>query len=232
MQLSGKTVEAMRQFIVDGTWPVGSKIPTEPALADLLDVGRNTVREAVQSLVHAGLVEKRQGSGTYVVSQDELGPALHRHLGHVSHSDALEARRAIEVEAAWLASQRATESAKIALTMAARELHSLVGDAVDHQHLGRPDVVAADLAFHRALVAASGNSLLLTLHDNLADAIRENIQINLETASQSPERAGELQGTHDAIMHAVIQGDGTGAMDAVRLTLARFLDTAEPDAPR
>ncbi len=54
-------VDELRGRIETEQWPVGTRIPPEPALVDLLGVGRNTVREAVQSLVHAGLLERRQG---------------------------------------------------------------------------------------------------------------------------------------------------------------------------
>jgi DNA-binding FadR family transcriptional regulator len=51
-------VDTLRERITAGEWPVGTRIPPEPALAALLGVGRNTVREAVQSLVHAGLLAR------------------------------------------------------------------------------------------------------------------------------------------------------------------------------
>ncbi len=62
--LIDSAVEALGSRIASGEWPVGSRIPPEPALVELLGVGRNTVREAVQSLVHGGLLERRQWSGT------------------------------------------------------------------------------------------------------------------------------------------------------------------------
>ena len=73
-------VDTLRERITAGEWPVGTRIPPEPALATLLGVGRNTVREAVQSLVHAGLLARRQGSGTYVLSTSELTVTLGRQI--------------------------------------------------------------------------------------------------------------------------------------------------------
>lgn len=74
-----RVVAILRSEITTGNWPVGSRIPTEPELSKLTGVGRNTVREAVQSLVHTGLLERRQGSGTYVLANNEVVVQLSRY---------------------------------------------------------------------------------------------------------------------------------------------------------
>jgi GntR family transcriptional regulator of arabinose operon len=56
--------------ILRGSYSIGQRIPTEPALVEELGVSRNTIREAVASLVHDGLLERRQGSGTYVIGNE------------------------------------------------------------------------------------------------------------------------------------------------------------------
>ena len=101
-------VGELRERIETEQWPVGTRIPPEPALVDLLGVGRNTVREAVQSLVHAGLLERRQGSGTYVLSASELAASMGRQIADARQRDVVEVRRALEAEAARLASRRRT----------------------------------------------------------------------------------------------------------------------------
>lgn len=60
-------MEKVRRAIVDGTWPVGGRIPPEPNLAEKYGVSINTVRRAVGDLVGDGILERRQGSGTYVL---------------------------------------------------------------------------------------------------------------------------------------------------------------------
>src|ERR671933_1644669 len=76
-----QVIDQLREQIVAGTWPIGARIPTEAELAQLTGTSRNTVREAVQSLVHAGLLERRQGSGTYVLAASELAGAVRRRGG-------------------------------------------------------------------------------------------------------------------------------------------------------
>ena len=76
--LSDQVIAALRNQITSGEWPVGSRIPTEPELVEQLGVARNTVREAVRALAHNGLLDIRQGSGTYVVATSELAGVMHR----------------------------------------------------------------------------------------------------------------------------------------------------------
>src|SRR5918994_1940024 len=103
-----EVTERLSERIRAGDWPVGARIPTEPQLVEAFGVGRNTVREAVRALVHAGVLERRQGSGTYVVSTDELAGAVARKIGAVEVAHTVEVRRAFEVEAARLAALRRT----------------------------------------------------------------------------------------------------------------------------
>ncbi len=64
--------EKLLQRILRGSYSVGQRIPTEPLLVEELGVSRNTIREAVASLIHDGLLERRQGSGTYVVNNQPI----------------------------------------------------------------------------------------------------------------------------------------------------------------
>lgn len=66
-------VDRMRERIVLGDWQVGQRLPTEPELALQLGISRNTVREAMRVLAFSGLVEIRQGDGSYLrTAQDPL----------------------------------------------------------------------------------------------------------------------------------------------------------------
>src|SRR6476646_1606680 len=94
-----QVIEQLQTQITSGEWPVGTRIPPEPDLAAQLGVGRNTLREAVLALVHAGLLERRQGSGTFVVGAHELSGAVARRLADAHVAEVIEVRRAFEVEA-------------------------------------------------------------------------------------------------------------------------------------
>ena len=76
--LSDQVIARLRQQITSGAWPVGSRIPTEPELVTQLGVARNTVREAVRALAHNGLLDIRQGAGTWVIATSELAGVMQR----------------------------------------------------------------------------------------------------------------------------------------------------------
>jgi DNA-binding FadR family transcriptional regulator len=194
------TVSQLRERISSGEWPVGTRIPAEPALVELLGVGRNTVREAVQSLVHSGLVERRQGSGTYVLSASELSVTFSRQIADARQRDVVEVRRSLEVEAARLAARRRTSSDVASIT-ALREARA---EAYAAHALDR--MVAADLALHRAIARAARNPVLLSLYESLIDAITENIRFNFAQVLQDGDN-------HDGLVDAIVRGDVAGAVD-------------------
>lgn len=100
-------IEQLRAQLAAGSWAVGERIPTEHELAERLRVGRNTVREAVRVLVHAGMLVTRQGEGTFVRSTSDPAAVL-RGVQRSGVRDVLEVRAALEAEAARLAAVRHT----------------------------------------------------------------------------------------------------------------------------
>ncbi|HJX87217.1 MAG TPA: GntR family transcriptional regulator, partial [Gemmatimonadales bacterium] len=96
--LVDQVIEQLKEQITSGVWKLNAKIPTETVLAEQLGVGRNTVREAVRALTHAGLLECRQGDGTYVRATNELSGVMLRRLRAAEQLEILEVRRALEIE--------------------------------------------------------------------------------------------------------------------------------------
>src|SRR3954447_16345448 len=66
--------DELRRGILAGTWPLGSRLPTEEQLAGRTGVSLTTVRRALDELVAAGLVNRRQGAGSFVIASSEPGP--------------------------------------------------------------------------------------------------------------------------------------------------------------
>lgn len=203
-----QVIEVLREELGSGRWPVGSRIPTEPELAELTGTGRNTVREAVQALVHAGLLERRQGSGTYVVADSELAVAVGRRVAEARNRDVLEVRRTLEVGAARLAATRRTAAdvAELRELLARRTAARTAGDL--------DDVAAADLALHRAIARASRNPVLSELYDHLIDAIAENVRVNVGVRLRTADN------DHADLVAAIVDGDPQRAA----LEAARFID--------
>lgn len=140
--LSEQVIAELRAQISSGEWPVGSRIPTEPELVEQLGVARNTVREAVRALAHNGLLDIRQGSGTYVVATSELAGVMQRRFADADPRHIAELRSTLESSAASLAAQRRTERdlKQLDALMVRREDAWASGDA--------EAFVAADATFH------------------------------------------------------------------------------------
>ncbi|MCM0676505.1 FCD domain-containing protein [Micromonospora phytophila] len=199
-----QTIEQLRERILASEWPVGGRIPTEPQLVAALGVGRNTVREAVRALVHAGVLECRQGSGTYVVSTDELAPVVARRLTEDRMAEVVEVRRAFEVEAARLAALRRTTGDLAALdgALAAREAAWRAGRVAEF--------VEADAALHTAVVAAAHNGMLAELYASVGAALRSTVAQAMGDALE-PERYVD----HSRLVEAIRAGDpGRAATEA------------------
>lgn len=201
--LIAQVTDLLRTEIRDGRWAVGAKIPTEPELTELAGVGRNTVREAVQALVHAGMLERRQGSGTFVVANSDLGGALGKYFADAHERDVLELRQALDTTAAALAARR-RDDADIA-----NLLHLLDArrKSWDDAH---PGAIEADVQLHRAIVVASHNAVYLEFYDSLLSVIEQGIR-------QRTAKSGEsFHEEHAALVHAVIDGDAERAAQSAR----------------
>lgn len=212
--LIDQVIHQLRDQITSGSWPIGGRIPTETELSQLTGTSRNTVREAVQSLVHAGLLERRQGSGTYVLANSELAVAVGRQIAGSRARHVLEVRRALEVGAARLAARHRTESE-------ATEHRLLIAERNAAAHDGDADAAAAaDVRLHLAIVRASHNPLLIELYENFVGALNENVRSNLA-------RKGQLDDNdHVAMVAAIAAGDAERAGHEAACFLDELLDGA------
>jgi DNA-binding FadR family transcriptional regulator len=198
-----QVIEQLRTQISSGEWAVGSRIPTEPDLVAALGVGRNTIREAVLALVHAGVLERRQGSGTYVTARHELTGVVARRLAAAELTEAIEVRRAFEVEAARLAAGRRTKKdlEVLAAGLAAREDAWKSGDVAAF--------VEADASLHVAIVAAAHNGMLSELYASFGGALRASLAV-----SMGDELTQELYVDHGELVRAIRAGDAQRAARA------------------
>lgn len=208
--LVDQVLTVLRANIADGSWPVGSRIPTEPQLVDEIGASRNTIREAVGALVQVGMLERRQGSGTYVVSDSEVGEAIGARLTQAEHRHSLELRLAIDVMAAELAARRRTDDAVADLLAVAQRRRDALGDPAA--------LAAADLELHRAVVRASGNPLLVSVYDSLAGLLESAITENVT------DLPGTYDDQHEALVEAIVARDPQAAAGAVRTILQEILE--------
>src|SRR5690625_679817 len=162
--------EEFRRLIYSGAWPVSEKIPGEHELSERLGVSRATVREALRSLTNMGVLEPRVGDGTYVRATDEITGVLVRDELSAALMDVLDTRAGLEAATARLAAQQGTPDAVAAIS-----------DALDvraraHEGGDVTEYAKADAGFHRAVVHASGNHLLIRLHSAVAEILDASIR--------------------------------------------------------
>ncbi|MFG1910442.1 FadR/GntR family transcriptional regulator [Kribbella sp. NPDC048928] len=195
--------ERFRAQIESGAWPRGARIPGENQLAAELGVSRGTVREALRSLSLTGLLDPRVGDGTYVRATNEISGVLVRDELSASLTDVLDARAGIEAAAARLAARTAGPGEVRALSDAlyARGVAIEAGDL--------DAFVAVDTDFHRVVVVASGNPLLLRLYDALAEVLAESIQ---QTATIPEDH--RILDAHVDVLEAIRAGDPEAASQA------------------
>ncbi|MFI6927063.1 FadR/GntR family transcriptional regulator [Nonomuraea spiralis] len=210
--LVDSAIEELRKEITSGAWPVGTKIPSESRLAEILGMSRLSVREAVRVLAHAGLLQTRQGDGTYVTATDESQVALRRRLDRAAAMDIIDVRRGLDLVAARLAAVKRTgeDVAAMREALARREAAARAGDL--------DGFADADVDFHLLVADAAHNALLADLYRSIRDALRDSVR-DKEHAALVPDRS------HEDLLEAIEAGE---AARAVEVSVA-LLDDQERD---
>jgi len=204
--LAAQVIAQLRAQITTGEWPVGARIPTEAELVAQLGVARNTVREAVRALAHNGLLDIRQGSGTYVLATSELAGVMQRRFADADPRQVAEVRSALEAAAARLAATRRTE-ADLRLIEAAHERREEAWRGGDPE-----EFVQADARLHQAVVAAAHNAVMTEVYADLSEVTRAHLRWDVG-GELTPESYVE----HDALVRAIHDGDGArAALEAAR----------------
>ncbi|OMC12797.1 GntR family transcriptional regulator [Mycolicibacter heraklionensis] len=213
--LVDQVIEQIRASVTCGEWPVDTRIPTEPELAEALGVGRNTVREAVRALAHSGILEVRQGDGTYVRATSEVSGAVRRLCGSELR-DVLQVRRCLEVEGARLAAAARTDEDLA-------ELRALLDRRDGYQQEGRrEEFVRADTDFHLAVVRCSHNAVLTELYCGLTEVLMASVA----TTSAKPVQADQIR--HRGLVEAIAAADVEAAGREAGGFLDELLDQLPP----
>lgn len=217
--LAEQAAEELLRRIGAGEWTPGDKLPGETTLAAQLGVGRSTIREAVRELAGQRVLESRQGAGVFVIATqaaEDWDLVLHR----ADLADVLEGRLAIETEAARLASNRRTPADLRLLRKALAVRDNAAREAAD------PEYVEADLDFHRAVVTAAHNPVLVELFDTFVPRVRRAMLDMLRLdRPQGLHRAIADQVAHEAIVDAIRDRSPDLAATRSRSHLSGIRDT-------
>jgi GntR family transcriptional repressor for pyruvate dehydrogenase complex len=208
-RLSDRLAARLIAQIDQGALRPGDRLPTEAQLAVSHGVSRSVVREAVHRVKSRGLLVSRQGSGVYVAP-----PPPHQPLAFdpsvlesmTAVVQVVELRRVLEGEMAALAAQRATRRHAAGLKRALA--------AIDAATDAGSDAVEEDLAFHRAIGAATGNPQFTRLLAFLEQYLREAMRVTKGNEARREDFMRQVREEHHAIVDAIAAGDPAAARAA------------------
>jgi len=204
------TVQRIVDIIRDGQFTAGDRLPSERTLSEQLKVSRTSVRDALRRLETMGLLESRPGLGTFV-KEPVSGMLQATLIPHVLSDDAklkkiFEVREIIEVEAATRAAERATPAQIEAIERWAEEVEVSIAR---NDSLRRS---IADVEFHRQVVIATDNEVLVDLVDSMASLLRQMRAGELNVPGAGPE----VTAGHRAIVAAIAAHDPQAARQAMQ----------------
>ena len=176
-------VDTVARDVVSGRYGPGDILPTEAVLGQQLGVGRSSVREAMRVLVDKGMLEIRTRTGARVTDRESwrrLDPDVVRWTLDLRPdrkflADLLEARRIVEPPAAALAAHRARASDLSRMEIALHAMSDALPGDIDA-------CVDADVAFHEAILAASGNLVLCEFEIIIEAALRMAFRLSTSMA--------------------------------------------------
>jgi GntR family transcriptional repressor for pyruvate dehydrogenase complex len=162
--LTEGVINRIKDMIANHSFTAGEKLPAERELAQMFGVGRSSVREALQALQMFGVLERRQGKGTFLDSAAlQLLQRMDASVENYSLMELAEARRIIEVQTAVLSARNANTEDIKAMKLACLK-HVKI-----HRSQSRLEVAVLDYNFHRTIVQGAHNSFLLRMFDILRD---------------------------------------------------------------
>ena len=202
--LHGDIMQQMIMAIKEKQWTPGSKLPSELELAETFGVSRTSIREVLKALAHSGVLEAHPGRGTFlsasaeeIVSGTTLTAAM---FSEYPYTELIEVRRLLEGQAVYWATERATP-----------EDIDRLEDILKGGERGETSYEVHD-KFHTAIVAMSGNKLLMKLMEFLRSEIvaqrefhysvlpeadrQQQWQILKAIKSRSPQKAWEVMVKH------------------------------------
>ncbi|HEY5380977.1 MAG TPA: FCD domain-containing protein [Acidobacteriaceae bacterium] len=197
----------IESLVRSGDLTRGSRLPSEPRLAEMLDVSRASLREALKGLVFLGLLKARAGDGTYL--QPSLSSMATRHLqwmlllDEIKYLELYELREVLEPAVAALAARRAT-----------RDDLEQMRSALDGMKRAANDpraFVEHEMDFHNAITRASKNGAIQSTMQMMYGAFSEGKHRVLPLVHDLARHCAR----HERIFRLIASGDATGARRAI-----------------
>jgi DNA-binding FadR family transcriptional regulator len=206
--------ERLAQMIQSGLLRPGDELPSERELATTLEVSRETIRGAIQTLAAIGMVESSQGSRTRVIGATDFPIGGRTSVPPPQEfRDVHEARKLVELPVVKLAVERISPSDLDRLSRLVEAQRDMIGDPVRFQ--------ISDAEFHDIIYRAGGNP-------KLSDFLRGLYSFGLEYRRQALRHGNAVSQSladHQTILDAFGLRDADAAARAVEKHLSRIHDT-------
>ena len=204
--ISSEITRRLLDFLISGRVQPGQRLPSERILAETLGVGRSHVRQAIKSLTVLGLIDVRQGDGTYFKRTDSpllpLAIEWGLLLGSKQTQNLVEARSQLEVLVAGLAAERRDADALEEM----RRCLAIMEQATDAE-----EFVKADVAFHLQITKATGNQSLV----QIMSSIRSLLEVWITRVVHAPGSRPVTLAEHAGVLAAIELGDPVAAQQAM-----------------
>lgn len=206
-------VDKMLGLIDSGKYPVGGRLPPERELAEIFEVSRPTVREAIIALEALERVTVKTGSGVYVIESPGLGGNAYQ---NISPFELTEARALIEGEAASLAAKLITDEELESLGQSLKQMaqEDETGDLADGD---------ADRSFHHQIAEATRNKMIMLITDQLWHVRNNAPQVYSAYKAICVEDGQKRVEEHQEVYEALVARDPNAARAAMHHHFARIL---------
>ena len=202
--LSNQVADDIELRIKKGEFNIGDKLPTEPELVSMYDVSRNTIREAIQSLTRPGILETRQGDGTYVIAKERLQVELYNMMDKTANKNVFEVRNMLENFIVIKAIDNADDKDLIDIEQAL-QTRKAETDSIREK-------TQADLYFHLSIAKATHNDLIVEMYKYVSAYFNEFIYDKIYRKAQNQQYIDEI---HDSLFVAIKNKDIIKAKDCI-----------------
>lgn len=202
-----KIIDSIRTMMINGDLSVGGKLPSERELAEMFNVSRVPVREALKVLEFMGVVQNIRGEGMYIQNIDIANLVDKLEFAIETTGDTIdelfELRETLETTAAKLAAQRRTEKDIKKMKAAIDDMEANITKGVE--------VYEASYHFHNAVIKAAKNKVLYRVYESL----NEFLKVSREATLSHKERLEKSLDYHKRIFEEIVEQNPDGAMSVM-----------------
>ncbi|MEB7675463.1 FadR/GntR family transcriptional regulator [Staphylococcus equorum] len=211
--------DILLESIKSGEYQVGDKLPSIQKLGQQYGVSVASVREALNALRTIGIIEMKQGYGTFIKQIEptffELGDKF-TSLDQIT--ELLELREIVESATVEKAAIHRNEADLVSLKKALNEMGEAVTDGTSGEK--------ADLQFHLSIARAAKNSLLVELLNNISELMQDSMEETRKIFIYSKQKTmNKLHEEHVIIYNAIVEQNATNAVKAMESHLLEVKET-------